>query len=87
MKSVLNLDPTPLKYAPCSQHTLEKKNATHVAIAGTSYKKTRMRTFVVTLEGKCLPFQLIYGGKKSKSLPRFQFPDDFFFNRKPNSFQ
>ena len=45
-----------------------------------------MKTFVVTLEGKCLPFQLIYGGKKSKSLPRFQFPDDFSLIVNPTHF-
>ena len=64
---VLNLDQTPLKYAPCIWHTLEKRNAKHVAIAGTSYKKAITGTFVITLEGKCLPFQLIYGGKTSES--------------------
>ena len=74
---ILNLDQTPLKCAPCSRHTLEKKNAKHVAIAGTSYKKAITRTFAITLEEKSLPFQLIYGRKTSKSLPRFQFPDDF----------
>ena len=47
---------TPLKHAPCSRHTLEKKNAKHVAIAGTSYKKVITGTFVITLERKCLPF-------------------------------
>ena len=35
----LNLDQTPLKYAPCSRHTLEKKNAKYVAMAGTLYRK------------------------------------------------
>ena len=83
---ILNLDQMPLKYAPCSRHTLEKKNAKHVAIAGTSYKNAITGTFLITLEGKCLPFQLIYGGKTSKSLPRFQFPDDFSLSVKPTHF-
>ena len=64
---VLNLDQTPLKYAPCIRHTLEKKNAKYVAIAGTSYKKAITGTFAITLEAKCLPLQLIYGGKTSES--------------------
>ena len=63
---VLNLDQTPLKCALCSRHTLETKNAKHVAIAGTSYKKAITGTFAITLEGKCLPFQLIYGEKTPK---------------------
>ena len=77
---VLNVNQTPLNYAPCSRHTLEKENAKHVAIAGTSYKKAIAGTFVITLEEKCLPFQLIYDGKTYKSLPRFQFPDKFFLS-------
>ena len=28
--------------------------------------------------GKCLPVQLIYGGKTGQSLPRYKFPDSFF---------
>ena len=68
---VLYLDQTSLKYALCSRHTLEKKNAKHVAIAETSYNKAITGTSVIILEGKCLPFQSIYGGKTSKRLPRF----------------
>ena len=83
---VLNLDQTPLKYAPCSRHTLEKKNAKQVAIAGTPYKKAITGTSVITLEGKCLPLQLICGGKTSKSLLRFQFPDDFSLSVNPTNF-
>ena len=49
---VLNLHQTPMKYAICSRHTLEKKIAKLVAIAGTPYKKTITGTFVITLEGK-----------------------------------
>ena len=45
-----------------------------------------MGAFAITLEGKCLPFQLIYGGKTSKSVPRFQFPDDFSLSVNPSHF-
>ena len=34
-------------------------------------------TFSITFSGKFLPMQLIYGGKTTKSLPRFKFPNDF----------
>ena len=83
---VLNVDQTPLNYAPCSRHTLEKENGKHVAIAGTSYKKAIAGTFVITLEEKCLPFQLSYDGKTYKSLPRFQFPDKFSLSVNPTHF-
>ena len=65
---ILNLDQTPLKFAPCSRHTLEKRNEKHVAISGTSYKQAITGIFVITLDGNGLPFQLIYGEKTSKSM-------------------
>ena len=57
---VLNSYQTPLKYAPCSRQTLAKKISKHVAIAGSSYKQVITGTFGITLDGNCLPFQLIY---------------------------
>ena len=80
---VLNLDQTPLKYAPCSRQTLAKNNSKHVAIAGSSYKQEITGTFVIALDGNCLPFQLIYGGGggggggAERSLPKSKFPEDF----------
>ena len=76
----LNLDQTSLKYAPCSRQTLAPKNSKHVAISGTSNKKAITRTFVITLDGHCLPFQPIYGGKTMTSLPKFKFPKEFSFS-------
>ena len=73
----LNLDQTPLKYAPCSQQTLAPKNSKHVTISESSYKQGITGTFVITLVGSCLPFQLIYGGKTERSLPKFKFPNEF----------
>ena len=56
---ILSLDQTSLKYAPCSRQALAPKNSKHVAISGTSNKKPITGTFVITLDGHCLPFQLI----------------------------
>ena len=66
-----------MKYAPCSRQTLAQKNSEHIAIYGSSYKQGITGTFVITLDGNCLPFQLIYGGKTERSLPKFKFPADF----------
>ena len=74
---ILNLDQTSLKYAPCSRQTLAPKNSKHVAVSGTSNKKAITRKFVITLDGHCLPFQLIYGGKNTRNLPKFKFPKEF----------
>ena len=53
---ILNLDQASLKYAPCSPQTLAPKNSKHVAISGASSKKAITGTFVITLDGHCLPF-------------------------------
>ena len=74
---VMNLDQTPLKYVPVSHHTLAKKGEKSVAITGSSDKRSITGTFTITLDGKFLPLQLIYGGKTKQSLPRFKFPDSF----------
>ena len=71
---ILNLDQTSLKYAPCSRQT---RNSKHVAISGTSNKKATTGTFIITLDGHCLPFQLIYGGKTTRNLQKFRFPKEF----------
>ena len=83
---ILNLDQTSLKYAPCSQETFAPKNSKHVAISCTSNKKTITGTFVITLDGHCLPFQLIYGGKTTRSLPKFKFPKEFSLSINGNHF-
>ena len=34
-------------------------------------------TFAILFDGNLLPVQLIYGGKITQSLPRFELPNDF----------
>ena len=72
----LNIDQASLKQAPCSRQTLAPKNSKHVAIFGMSNKKATTGTFVITLDGHCLPFQPIYGGKTMRNLPKFKFPKE-----------
>ena len=74
---ILNLDQTSLKYAPCSRQTLAPRSSKHVAISGTSNKKATTGTFIINPDGHCLPFQLIYGGKTTRNLPKFKFPKEF----------
>ena len=83
---VMNLDQTPLKYVPVSHHTLAKKGDKSVAIAGSSDKRSITGTFTITLDGKFLPLQLIYGGKTKQSLPRFKFPESFSLSTNPKHF-
>ena len=74
---IINIDQTPTKYVPVSRSTLAKKNSKAVANKGSSDKRSIAATFSISFSGKFLPMQLIYGGKTTKSLPRFKFPNDF----------
>ena len=74
---ILNLDQTPLKYIPVGRQSLAKKGSKSVSIAGSTDKRSITGTFIITLSGKFLPMQLIYGGKTKQSLPRFKFPESF----------
>ena len=83
---VMNLDQTPLKYVPTSNHTLAKKGSKSIAIAGSYDKRCITGTYVITLKGDFLPIQLIYGGKTNQSLPRFKFPESFSLSVNPKHF-
>lgn len=83
---IMNLDHTPLKYVPVSHHTMAKKGTKSVSIAGCSDKRGITGTFVITLDGKFLPIQLIYGGKTKQSLSRFKFTESFSLSFNPKHF-
>ena len=70
---VLNLDQTPVKYVPCGKATLAKQNTSSVPVSGVSDKRMITATFTITLDGKFLPMQLIYGGKTRKSIRTVKF--------------
>ena len=71
---ILNVDQTPSKYVNVAQTTLAKKNSKFVEIPGGSDKRSITATFAVSFDGTFLPMQLIYGGKTTQSLPKFEFP-------------
>ena len=70
---VINLDQTPTKFVPGSSHTLANVGSTNVPVAGANDIRMITATFAVTLSGRFLPIQQIYGRKTSKSLPRVDF--------------
>ena len=74
---IINIDQTPTKYLPVSRSTLAKKNSKAVVIKGSSDKRSITATFSITFNEKFLPMQHIYGGKTTKSFPRFKFSNDF----------
>ena len=74
---IINFDQTPFEMVQCGNNTLVKKNSKAVTIVGADDKRSITVTFSITLSGKFFAIQLIYGGKTSQSLPRYQFPRSF----------
>ena len=79
---IVNFDQTPSKYVPVASATLAKQNSKQVSIKGSDDKRSITATFTITMDGKFLGMQLIYGGKTNQSLPRYQFPKNFYSNEK-----
>ena len=74
---MLNSDHTSWKYATVGRTTMASKNSTCADLAGSTDKRSITLTLLVTLDGKILPFQTIYGGKTNQSLPEITFPAKF----------
>ena len=74
---IINADQTPSKYVPVGRSTLAEKNIKDVPISGSADKRLITANFAETLDGSVLPFQLIYKGKTTQSLPKTDFPDGF----------
>ena len=74
---VLNSDQTPSEYVTVGRTTMAPKNSTRVGLTGSTNKRRITLTLAVTLDGKILPFQIIYGGKTDQSLPKITFPAKF----------
>ena len=64
---VVNLDQTPSKYVPGCNKTPAPKGIKSVSVAGSTDNRTITATFSITMDGKFLPRQIIYGGKTSKT--------------------
>ena len=84
---ILNFDQTPSKYVPVASTTLAKRNSKQVCIKGSDDKRSITATFTITMDGKFLGLQLIYGGKTNQSLPRYQFPTDFSLSVNPKRYR
>ena len=53
------------------------QKSTRVGLIGITDKRSITMTLTVTLDGKILPFQIIYRGKDDQSLPKITFPAKF----------
>ena len=83
---VINLDQTPSKFVPGCNKTLAPRGSKSVAIKGSTDKRTITATFSITMDGKFLPMQIIYGGKNTKSIPKVDFPDSFHVTANPKHY-
>ena len=83
---IINIDQPPLKYVSVGNETLAPRGETSVTIEGSADKRSITGTFTISLHGEFFPVQLIYGGKTSQSLPRFEFPSGFLLSANPKHF-
>ena len=78
---VFNWDQMGISIVPGSLWTMEVKGSKRVEIAGMNDKRQITAVFCGTLAWEFLPPQLIYQGKTSACLLRYQFPDDWHVTR------
>ena len=71
------VDQTPSMFVPTDNVTMAEKSSKHVSRKGSNDKRGITVTLAETLSGQILPFQLIYTGKTSRSLPHVKFPAGF----------
>ena len=74
---VINNDQKPSKYVTAVRTTVAPKNSTRVGLAGRTDKCNITSILTVTLDGKILPFHIIYEGKTDQLLPKITFPTKF----------
>ena len=63
---------------------MEAKGSKQVEIVGMSDKRQITAIFCGALSGDFLPPQLIYQGKTTACLPRYNFPNDWHVTYTPN---
>ena len=83
---VVNIDQALLKYIPVGNETKAATGEHSVTNEGSADKRSTTGTFAISFDGNFLPVQLIYGGKTTQSLPRFEFPKDFSLSTNPKHF-
>ena len=74
---IINVDQTPSKYVPTSSVSMAEKNSKHVAKQRAADERAITLTLTEILIGDILPFEMIYTGKRSRSLPTAEFPEGF----------
>jgi len=81
---VVNWGHTAINYVPVSWWTMEKEGSKKVEIIAKDDKRQITAVFGCSLAGDFLPIQLLYQGKTARSLPYFQFPEDWHITSTSN---
>ena len=81
---VINWDHTAINYVPVSSWTMEKEGSKKVEIVAKDDKRQITAVFGCSMAGDFLPVQLLYQGKTTRSLPHFQFPENWHVTSTPN---
>jgi hypothetical protein len=66
---LVNIDQTNVIYQATGDHTYEEKGSKQVSAVGEEEKRAFTLVVGISASGDLLPFQAIYGGKTSRSLP------------------
>ena len=72
---IVNWDQTGVNYVPVSSWTMEEEGSKRIELIGKDDKRQLTVLFAGSLSGDLLPIQIIYQGKSSRCLPKFNFPD------------
>jgi len=81
---IVNWDQTGINYVPVSSWTMEKEGSKRVELIGKDDKRQITVTFAGSMNGNLLPLQVIYQGKTTQCLPKFDFPSSWHVTFTPN---
>ena len=81
---IVNWDQTGVNYVPISSWTMEEEGSKRIELIGKDDKRQITVLFAGSLSGELLPIQIIYQGKSSKCLPKFNFPNRWHVTYTPN---
>ena len=73
----MNWDHTGINIVPSCPWTMEEKGAKRVDCVGLDDKRQITVVICATISGIFLPFQAIYQGKTTASLPRYSSPENW----------
>ena len=82
-ETIVNWDQTGINFVPVSSWTMVKEGSKWVELIGKDDKKQIKVTFAGSINGN-LPLQVIYQGKTTQCLPKFDFLSSWHITFTPN---